>query len=132
MLVEPYLINEANAKTYDEDTYQYHHLVLGEDEYFVMGDNRGASLDSRSLGAIKAKDIYYRQSAKPTFRFYLDLVIMLILFVLSFCICTIVENWIIKFAYLVWHKKNGNTSNCTCASNHTNKKEIDNLEGDNK
>ncbi|NBK97530.1 MAG: signal peptidase I [Erysipelotrichia bacterium] len=30
---------------------------LGDDEYFVMGDNRGASKDSRDMGAFKSKDI---------------------------------------------------------------------------
>lgn len=29
------------------------HFVLGEDEYFVMGDNRSASSDSRYWGAVK-------------------------------------------------------------------------------
>ena len=32
-------------------------LVVGEDELFVSGDNRGNSLDSRSFGPIKAEDI---------------------------------------------------------------------------
>lgn len=32
-------------------------ITLGEDEYFVMGDNRRASVDSRSLGPVKAKYI---------------------------------------------------------------------------
>ena len=32
-------------------------LELGNDEYFVMGDNRGDSLDSRIIGPIKKVDI---------------------------------------------------------------------------
>ncbi|MDR1805438.1 MAG: signal peptidase I [Clostridium sp.] len=35
-------------------------LMLAEDEYFVMGDSRGASLDSRNYGAIKAERIIGR------------------------------------------------------------------------
>lgn len=32
-------------------------IELGEDEYFVMGDNRAVSLDSRMLGTFHSKDI---------------------------------------------------------------------------
>lgn len=35
-------------------------LILGEDEYFVLGDNRGHSSDSRVWGAIRKKDIVGR------------------------------------------------------------------------
>ena len=43
-LDEPYVKNLAQNET---------HLVLKENEYFVMGDNRSASSDSRSWGAVK-------------------------------------------------------------------------------
>lgn len=43
-LDQPFVQNPA-----DNDT----HFVLGNDEYFVMGDNRSASSDSRYWGAVK-------------------------------------------------------------------------------
>ena len=41
----------ANGETKD---FKYY---CGKDEYFVMGDNRGNSLDSRIIGCIKKDDI---------------------------------------------------------------------------
>lgn len=46
-----------------EDAYAYgntgnfREITLGDDEYFLMGDNREISLDSRSLGIIKKQEI---------------------------------------------------------------------------
>ena len=37
--------------------YENSFIVLGRDEYYVMGDNRADSTDSRSLGPINKKDI---------------------------------------------------------------------------
>ncbi|MBY0376714.1 signal peptidase I [Patescibacteria group bacterium] len=42
-LKEPYVENISSSQT---------HLVLGENEYFVMGDNRPASSDSRYWGGV--------------------------------------------------------------------------------
>ena len=39
------------------DTENFQEITLGEDEYFVMGDNREVSLDSRSIGVIKYEEI---------------------------------------------------------------------------
>lgn len=39
------------------DTGNFKEITLGEDEYFLMGDNREISLDSRMLGVIKKDEI---------------------------------------------------------------------------
>lgn len=51
-----------NGKVYDDKyasnaTEDFKEVKLGEDEYFVLGDNRGVSLDSRTFGAFKKSDI---------------------------------------------------------------------------
>ena len=38
-------------------TNDFREVKLGKDEYFLMGDNRGVSLDSRTLGIIKHNEI---------------------------------------------------------------------------
>lgn len=43
-----------------EDTYGSVSITLAEDEYFVLGDNRDASFDSRRFGAIKEDTIVGR------------------------------------------------------------------------
>ena len=44
----------------DEQTNGKEQVTLGENEYFVFGDNRDASLDSRSFGPVTRKDFIGR------------------------------------------------------------------------
>lgn len=53
-LDEPYLSAEAAAKTCRGN---YTNVQLGDDEYFIMGDNRGNSYDSRFFGALNKQYI---------------------------------------------------------------------------
>lgn len=39
------------------ETNNFQEITLGDDEYFVMGDNRAVSLDSRIIGVIKKNEI---------------------------------------------------------------------------
>jgi signal peptidase I len=48
-LTESYLAADVLTEVRDP---QYAEVTLGENEYYVMGDNREVSLDSRSIGAI--------------------------------------------------------------------------------
>lgn len=48
------------------ETSDYEEITLGDDEYFVLGDNRLISKDSRYFGAIKKSDI----KGKAVFRLF--------------------------------------------------------------
>ena len=58
---EPYLDNDyADSIRLAENykfTEDFDEVQLGEDEYYLMGDNRYASKDSREMGAFKRGDI---------------------------------------------------------------------------
>ena len=51
-LIEPYTYTKTDAKP--EVSYP---LVTGEDEYFLLGDNRRNSVDSRNYGPIAREDL---------------------------------------------------------------------------
>lgn len=57
---EPYLDTDY-VKNYRQRgsyfTEDFNEVTLGEDEYFLMGDNRIVSMDSRRVGPFKEKDI---------------------------------------------------------------------------
>lgn len=58
-----YLNGEALTEPYIKEqmiTDDIQKITLGENEYFVCGDNRNNSLDSRVLGVINSKYIEYR------------------------------------------------------------------------
>lgn len=49
LLNEPYLAKDVFTEVRDP---QYAEVTLGANQYYVMGDNRAVSLDSRTIGAI--------------------------------------------------------------------------------
>lgn len=53
-----YINNEVIEDVYAYgNTNNFKEITLGKDEYFLMGDNREISLDSRLLGVIKHQEI---------------------------------------------------------------------------
>lgn len=54
-LDEPYLLPNARTFTYSQAKEQF--ITCGKDQYFVLGDNRLRSIDSRSYGPVSRQDI---------------------------------------------------------------------------
>lgn len=61
LLDEPYVYYSKNfSECYkDKLSNYYYNIKLGDDEYFVMGDNRYISYDSRCIGPIKREKILF-------------------------------------------------------------------------
>jgi signal peptidase I len=55
LLNEPYLPDKTPTYAYEKNESEF--IVVGKDDYFVLGDNRNNSSDSRTFGAIPRKNI---------------------------------------------------------------------------
>lgn len=57
---------EENKNYIEDSGIAAEYLYLSDDQYFVLGDNRNDSYDSREIGAVYRRQII----GKPTFRFF--------------------------------------------------------------
>ena len=61
-LYEPYLSEDNRDTTFEDYEDRIMDITLGENEYFVLGDNRGDSLDSRAFGPVQIQEIQSSQT----------------------------------------------------------------------
>jgi signal peptidase I len=129
LLVEDYLTDSAKYETYIEN--KCNSVRLDNGEYFIMGDNRGVSYDSRSFGVVNEDEILYKQSETPTNNFYLKLVLIVLMFVLDAFLYSLVEFILTECAYGLFfnRKKNDHVINSDDAVANTIETVI--LKGDN-
>lgn len=62
LLYEPYT---DSAKSTLQETNKINELILSDNEYFVLGDNRVISFDSRHVGAIHQTNFLYGLTTEP-------------------------------------------------------------------
>lgn len=62
LLEEDYISDQS--MTFQENN-EYNEVILSDDEYFVLGDNREESFDSRDVGAVHKRDFLYALTIEP-------------------------------------------------------------------
>ena len=55
LLSEPYLLPKTPTYAYERNTSEF--ICIGNDKFFVMGDNRNNSTDSRTFGTVPRQNI---------------------------------------------------------------------------
>ena len=81
VLEEKYLPEAQREYTYKEN--KMNRILLAEGEYYVLGDNREVSYDSRSFGVVKEDELLFKQSTEFTRNFYVKSVMFAVILVCS-------------------------------------------------
>ena len=76
LLEEPYLSEEAKMYTSVKEAI-YTEVELEENEYYLLGDNRGRSNDSRMFGPVTKENLMYKQTTKFNLNMFIRCMYML-------------------------------------------------------
>lgn len=86
---EPYLAKDQWQGTFQEG--HWNEIILGMNEYYVLGDNRENSFDSRMFGPVLEEKIYYKQSEHFTIDFYITCSMVLFIVVGCIILCLVLD-----------------------------------------
>lgn len=103
LLEEPYVDAKYESFTYKEEGKN--NLLLGDNEYYLVGDNREVSYDSRAFGPVEAEDLMFKQSEKPTTNFWLKSLLVLLILAFDIFIYMLIEFILMELAYAIFYKK---------------------------
>ena len=107
---ESYLSDYAKEMTYINGGCNS--VVLQPGEYYIMGDNRDVSYDSREFGIVRAEEILFKQSFTPTRSFYLKLALIVLILILDVFLYMLIEFVLNECAYwLLFGRKKKDDNN---------------------
>ena len=103
-LDESYLTEEHKKSTYLEG--KNNHAELNSAQYFIMGDNRDNSYDSRYFGAVNIGDMYGVQSTGPTSQTWIKAIYTIIYICLILLAYALIDFAVVKVFYKIVSNKN--------------------------
>lgn len=101
-LDESYLTEEHKKSTYLEG--KNNHVDLNSAQYFIMGDNRDNSYDSRYFGAVNIGDISGVQSTGPTSQTWIKLIYIILYICLIVLAYELIDFAVVKVFYKIISK----------------------------
>ena len=101
-LDESYLTDEHKKATYREG--KNNHVTLNSSQYFIMGDNRDDSYDSRFFGAVNIGDLRGVQSTGPTSQTWTKSLIVLVYICLIILAYELIDFVVVKAFYKIISK----------------------------